>query len=119
MIILAVIVAFMFIACLVMGNKQEKARKQLQEMIEDSKAQAKEEKRIFNDLKAYSEKFGNDPIYIIDLEKIKRMDFDQFNEYIERCEDANLEFLKNILQLKNLQNHIDILEAYRKFKNAI
>lgn len=118
MIILTIVSGFMFIACLVMGHNQEKTRKELQGMIDEAKAERLEEQRILKDLKAYSEKFGNDPIYIVDLPKIQRMDFDQFNEYMEKCEDANLDFLKSILELKNLQNHIDILEAYRSFKKA-
>lgn len=118
MIILTIVLGFMFISCLVMGHKQEKTRKKLQGMIDEAKAERLEEQRILKDLKAYSEKFGNDPIYIIDLPKIQRMDFDQFNEYIEKCEDANLDFLKSILELKNLQNHIDMLEAYRNFKKV-
>ena len=118
MIILTIVLGFMFIACLVMGHKQEKTRKKLQGMIDEAKAERLEEQRILKDLISYSEKFGNDPIYIIDLPEIQRMDFDQFNEYIENFEDANLDFLRRILELKNLQDHIDILEAYRNFKKA-
>lgn len=101
-----------------MGHKQEKTRKELQKMIDDVKVEALEEQRILKDLKQYNKNFGNDPIYIVDLPKIERMDFDQFNDYLEKCEDANLQFIKNVLELKNLQHHIQILEAYRKFKKV-